>query len=54
MLIAWLAVVVAIAGALLYALSSNAKVAEMGRILFFAGVLVTLFAAGGKTTIHIP
>jgi Na+/phosphate symporter len=54
MIIAWLAVLVAIVGALLYALSSNAKVAEMGRILFFVGALAAVLAAGAKTTVHIP
>ena len=54
MLIAWFAVLVAIVGALLYALSSNPKLAEMGRILFFVGSLAAVLAAGAKTTVHLP
>lgn len=32
----------ALVGCLTYALATNAKVAELGRLLFFTGVLVTL------------
>lgn len=34
---------VCLIGVLAYALSTNAKVAELGRIGYFAGLLVTLF-----------
>lgn len=36
-------VAAAIVGALVYALSANAKVGELARILFACGVLVALF-----------
>lgn len=39
--------VVMVAGVLIYALSSNAKVAEVGRIMFFAGLFVVLLRIGG-------
>ena len=54
MVIAWLALVVAVVGALTYGLASNAKVAELGRILFFCGVFLALMAAGAKTTVRLP
>jgi Na+/phosphate symporter len=38
----------AIAGALAYALSANPKVAELGRLLFAAGVFALAFALAGK------
>lgn len=41
MLIAIVPVLVLIAGLLLWVLSSNPKVAEAGRILFFCGAFVT-------------
>jgi len=40
--------VMAIAGALAYALSANPKVAELGRLLFAAGVFALAFALAGK------
>jgi hypothetical protein len=43
MIIESIPIVFLVAGALVYALSSNAKVAEMGRLAFFAGMLVALF-----------
>jgi Na+/phosphate symporter len=39
----------AIIGVLLYALSSNDKIREMGRIAFFCGLLVTLMQLQGHT-----
>jgi Na+/phosphate symporter len=38
---------VAIAGALVYAFAANGKLAELGRILFFVGALVTVWFLGG-------
>jgi hypothetical protein len=35
--------VVAVVGVLAYALASNPKIAELGRIVFFAAVLSALF-----------
>lgn len=37
---------VAVIGLLVYALSTNAKVAELGRIAFFAGLLAALISSG--------
>ena len=37
----------AVVGLLVYALAGNPKAAEAGRLLFFAGSLVTLFALQG-------
>jgi len=41
-------IVMAILGALAYALSANAKVQELGRLLFAAGVFALAFALAGK------
>lgn len=49
-MIAYAPLLVAIVGLLLYALSSkNAKVAEIGRILFFCGVLTLTLGMAGET-----
>lgn len=37
-------ILAAVIGLLVYALSSNAKVAELGRLAYACGLLVTLFA----------
>ncbi len=49
MIIAYVPLFVALLGLLLYALASNAKVQECGRLMFFAGMLVFLFTVSGKT-----
>ena len=49
MLIALVPVVLAIAGALVYALSSNAKAAELGRILFFCGLFWLTYGLAAHT-----
>ena len=38
---------VALIGVLMYALATNPKVQEIGRIMFFCGLLVTLFEVAG-------
>jgi Na+/phosphate symporter len=43
----YIPLLIAIVGALLYALSTNAKVQEMGRLGFFAGLFVTLLQLQG-------
>lgn len=53
MVIAWAALLVAVAGLLLYVLASNPKVVEIGRLMMFAGMLVTTYALGART-IRIP
>jgi len=42
----------AIVGVLIYVLASNAKVAEVGRALFWTGTLVTLMASANHT-VHL-
>lgn len=42
-LVAIVPLVAALVGLLVYALSANGKVAELGRIAFSCGLLVTLF-----------
>ena len=45
-MIVLLPVLVAVVGVLCYALATNPKVAEMGRIAFFCGLLAFLLAGG--------
>ena len=40
-----LSLLVALVGVLMYALSANPKLAEIGRIMFFAGLFVFLFCS---------
>jgi Na+/phosphate symporter len=47
MMTAILPLVIAIVGALAYALSANPKVQELGRLLFAAGVFALAFALSG-------
>lgn len=48
-LIAIIPLLVALVGAVTYAVSANPKVSELGRIAFFAGLLVTMLAMAGHT-----
>lgn len=45
---------VALAGVLAYALSANPKVAELGKIAFACGLLVTLFAVAHASFRLLP
>jgi hypothetical protein len=38
-------VIVAVVGALMYALSANPKLQEIGRLLFFCGALISVWVA---------
>lgn len=49
-MIVYIPLLVAIIGALVYALAANPKASEMGRIMFFCGLFVFLFEIGGHTT----
>lgn len=49
MLISWVVLIVALAGLLLWLLSSNPRVSEVGKVMFFCGLLVTCLVLGGKT-----
>jgi len=51
MTLSMIAVIVMILGILLY-LVPNPKVAEIGRIMFFCGLLVTLWQGGHSITIR--
>lgn len=44
----FLSIIVAIAGVLVYALSANPKLQEIGRLSFFAGLLAFLLANGAR------
>jgi hypothetical protein len=48
MFIAIIPLLVCIIGLLIYVLSSNVKVTKIGEHMFWTGLLVTLFIAGGK------
>jgi len=43
-MIVYFSLLVALVGVLAYALSANGKVAELGRIMFFSGLLAFLLA----------
>lgn len=45
---------VALVGLLIYAFSKDPKVAEVGRVLFFCGTLVTLLNVGGVVKFLTP
>lgn len=47
----YLSVLVALVGILMYALCSNPKLAEIGRITYFAGLLAFLLHAGAAMKI---
>lgn len=47
MIVAVVPVLVAVAGALTYALSANGKVQELGRIAFFVGLFFTVAGVAG-------
>lgn len=47
-MILYLSLAVALAGVLLYALASNQKLAELGRIAFACGTLAFLLQVSGK------
>lgn len=49
-MIIYLSLLVALVGCLMYALSKNSEVKELGRIMFFAGLLAFLLGAPGHTT----
>jgi len=53
MVIAVIPFVVCIVGLLMWALASNALVKDAGRIMFAAGLLVTLFVFAAKL-VHVP
>jgi hypothetical protein len=48
-MILYLSLLIALIGVLMYALCANAKLAEIGRILFFCGMLAFLLGVPGQT-----
>ena len=50
--VALLPLILAIVGLLIYALASNPKTAEIGRLMFACGLLVLAFALA-KTVVHV-
>lgn len=53
MVISIFAVIVALVGVLMYALSANPKLVEVGRIMFFCGLLAVCLLLGG-TSVRLP
>ncbi len=49
MMIAVLPLIVALVGVLMFALCANQKLARVGEILFFVGVLWLVYSLAGKT-----
>lgn len=47
-MIAYIVFILALLGLVLYVLPLNGKIQEIGRIMFMCGLLVTMFALGGK------
>lgn len=52
MLIAIIPLLIALVGVLMYALCTNPKLQEIGRILFFCGMFVITWVLA-KATVHI-
>lgn len=48
MLVSWVVLLIAVAGLVLYMVSPNPRVQEIGRLMFGCGLLVLCFALGGK------
>lgn len=48
-MVAYLSLLVAVIGALVYALAANPKLVEMGRLSFASGLLAFLIAVGAGT-----
>lgn len=48
MVIAYFPLIIALIGLLMYMLTTNAKVTEVGRLMFASGLLVTLFTMASK------
>jgi len=45
---------VALVGLLVYLMASNPKAVEIGRLMFFAGMLVTAFVFANTKELHFP
>lgn len=53
MVIATIPALFALVGVLLYAFAGNGKAQEIGRIMFFAGLLAALLGTHGGS-VHVP
>lgn len=53
-MIIYFSLLVAIIGVLMYALCTNAKLQEIGRLLFFAGILAFLLGTGSSLQVLKP
>lgn len=53
-MVALISVLVALIGLLMYALSANPKLQEIGRIMFAFGLLAALLQFGGASTSVLP
>jgi hypothetical protein len=53
MLIVVIPLLICIAGALVYAFASNPKLAEIGKIMFWTGLLVTLLNLGPQASVRL-
>lgn len=51
-MVALVPIIAAIAGALVYVISANAKAAELGRLVFGAAVLALMLNLAGRT-VHL-
>jgi hypothetical protein len=50
-MIIYVTLLVALIGVLMYALCTNPKLAEIGRIMFFCGLLAFLFTGGAMVSV---
>jgi hypothetical protein len=53
-MIAYVALLIALVGVLMYALASNPKLVEIGRIMFFCGLLVVTWFLGAHQVKLFP
>jgi Na+/phosphate symporter len=53
MLVATIPIIVLIVGVLMYALSANPKLSEIGRIMFFCGLFVALLVLGHEGAVRV-
>jgi Na+/phosphate symporter len=53
-MVVYSSLLIAVVGLLMYALSASAKLVEIGRIMFFCGLLAFLLAAGSGHLLGVP
>ena len=52
-MVIYVSLLVAVIGLLIYALTTNAKLIEIGRLMFFAGLLAFLLLASGGRVVPL-